>query len=189
MKKQKEPYLKIPAHILNLPQIGFCKKVLLAHIYNFGAKGCQQSNQTMGQIFMVTPRTIERWLSAIKNFILVWSAKGYYRTMWAKSHPQVNPDKNVGDVRQNWRCESDKNGVRVRQNCRTTINNTITENNKRTIASPLPLPAFGQAPATLAYRMQTATCEVERFKARFGRADKAAALTPEQFSGPARPSR
>jgi len=123
MKKQNEPYLKIPAHILNPSQIGLCEKALLAYIYSFGVKGCWQNNEMLAQIFMVSQRTIERWLAAIKQFVFVRNGKGDYRTIWAKSHPQV---------------ASAKNGVRVRQNCRTTINNTITENNKRTIASPSP---------------------------------------------------
>jgi len=89
MKKQKESYLKIPAHILNLSQISPREKMLLAHIYSVGAKGCWQSNQTLAQIYMVSQRTIERWLSVIKKFIYVYNGKGYYRTIWAKSHLQV----------------------------------------------------------------------------------------------------
>jgi len=142
-KTHKEPYLKIPAYILNLSQISLREKVLLAHIYSFSAKGCWQSNETLGQIFMVCPRTIERWLAAIRKFIIVRNGKGYYRTIWAKSHPDFKYDKNVGVVRQNCRCDSDKIVVRLRQNCRTTNNNTITENKKRTIASPSPLPPQG----------------------------------------------
>jgi len=170
MKKQKEPYLKIPAHILNLTQICLCKKVLLVHIYGFGAKGCWQSKETMAEIFMVSQRTIERWLAAIRKFIYAHNGKGYYRTIWAKSHPDFNYDKNVRDVRQNWRSDSDKFGVRVRQDCHTTNNNTITENNKRTIASPSPR-----------YRMQTAAAEIEKFKEKFSRASRLKPLTPQQF--------
>jgi len=36
--KPKELYLKIPYHILNIPGLGLCEKVLLAHIYSFGEK-------------------------------------------------------------------------------------------------------------------------------------------------------
>lgn len=180
-KTHKEPYLKIPAHILNLSQIGLCEKVLLAHIYSFSAKGCWQSNETLGQIFLVCPRTIERWLSAIRKFIIVRNSKGYYRTIWAKSHPDIKYDRNVGVVRQNCRCDSDKIVVRPRQNCRTTNNNTITENKERTIASPSPLPSCGQASATLAYRMRSNSEQIEKFKRNFGRADKIVKLTPQQF--------
>jgi len=178
----------MPAHILNLPQIGLCEKVLLAHIYSFGKRGCWQSNMTMGQIFMVCPRTIERWLAAIRKFIFVRNGKGRYRTIWAKSHPDFKCDGNVGDVRRDCRSDPDKNGIQVRQNHRTTINNTITETNKDTIASPSPLPARGQAPATcqpkaamLQHRMQTAAEQIEKFKANFGRPKKYVTLTPEQF--------
>lgn len=180
-EKRKEPYLKVPAHILNLPKIGLCEKVLLAHIYSFGEKGCWQSNKTMADIFMVSPRTIERWLAAIREFIFVKNSKGYYRTIWAKSHPDFNRDRTVRDLRQDCRSDPDKNGVRVRQNCPTTINNTITENNKRTTASPSPLPACGQAPATLRYRKADAAEQSAKFKARFGRTTDWKPLTPEEF--------
>jgi hypothetical protein len=83
--KQKEPYLKIPAHILNIPHLSLCEKVLLAHIYSFGAKGCYQSNQTFAEIFIVSPSTIRRWLSQIQQFTHVKNPKGYYHTIWAKS--------------------------------------------------------------------------------------------------------
>ncbi len=66
---------------------------------------------------------------------------------------------------------------------RPTINNTIKENNERTIASPTPLPAGGQASATLAHRSQVAAEGLEKFKAHFGRAAVSwTPLTQEQFA-------
>ena len=47
MKPQKERYLKIPYHILNLPGLGLSEKVLLAHIHSYGAKRCWESNATL----------------------------------------------------------------------------------------------------------------------------------------------
>jgi len=41
-KKPKELYLKIPYHILNITDVNLCEKVILAHIYSFGEKGCWQ---------------------------------------------------------------------------------------------------------------------------------------------------
>ena len=35
-----ERYLKIPYHILNIETLDLREKVLLAHIYSFGQKGC-----------------------------------------------------------------------------------------------------------------------------------------------------
>ncbi len=125
MKKHKEPYLKIPAHILNLCGIGLCEKVLLAHIYSFGAKGCWQSNQTLAEVFRVSQGTISRWLSKLKPFIYLKYPKGYCRTIWAKSHPQVEQlRKNDKVVNQN--CSSDlrKSAIRLPQKCATTNNNT-----------------------------------------------------------------
>jgi len=188
-KKQKEPYLKIPAHILNLAQTGLCGKVLLAHIYSFGTKGCWQSNKTLAELFMVSADTISRWIAKIKPFIYLKNSKGYYRTLWAKSHPDViESGKDAEGPRQNGSFDLAKSAIRLRQNCRTTNNHTITEDYKRTMASPSPLPACGQAPATcppsaatLQYRRQAAAAEIEKFKKYFGRADRLKPLTPQQF--------
>jgi hypothetical protein len=181
-KKLKEPYLKMPAHILNLTQIGLCEKVLLAHIYSFGEKGCWQSNKTLAEIFMTNTRTVSRWINKIRNFIYVKNPKGYYRTLWAKSHPQVRAylDETGQLPGQKASADMDKNGHRVGRNCPTTITNTITENNKRTIASPSPLPAAGRAPATLQQRKADALETFERFRALFGRAKQWTPLSAEE---------
>ena len=178
----------MPAHILNLPQIGLCEKVLLAHIYSFGSGGSSQSSETMGKIFMVCPRTIERWLTAMREFIFVRNGKGYYRTIWAKSQPDSKRGRNVGNLRQDCRSSPDRNGIQIQENFRTTINNAITETNTGTTASPLPLPASGQAlapcprsAAMLRHRKRTAREQMQRFKSHFGWPKKQVLLTPEQF--------
>ena len=204
MKKRKEPYLKMPAHILNLTQIGLCEKVLLAHIYSFGEKGCWQSNETMAQIFMVSASTISRWLARIKRFVHVKHPQGYCRTLWAKSHPDVieavrcgaelgranaaDHSKSAQAPAQNCAADQIKSAISVTQTCATTNNHTITETKKDTIASPSPLPARGQAPATwppkaamLQHRVQAAAEQVEKFTGRFGRPKKPLKLTLEQF--------
>ena len=111
-----EPYLKIPEHILKLDGLGLSEKVLLAHIYSFGTKGCWQSNATLGRILQASERTISRWLAALigAGLLHVKNRNGYYRTMWARSHPQVRaiatwyrehagPAANAGPVRQDGR--------------------------------------------------------------------------------------
>jgi hypothetical protein len=189
-KKVKEQYLKIPYHILNIQALGLCEKVLLAHIYSFGRKGCWQSNATLAEIFMTKERTMSRWIQAIKKYIYIKNSKSYYRTMWAKSHPDVKASaslsyrdrkvskiqtdtisdyaKNGEHVRQKLRSEYAKNGFRVRQNCPTTNNNTIKETIEKTIAAPSPLPAGGQAPAPLEDRKRGLHEELEDFKRGFG---------------------
>ena len=86
-----QPYLKIPAHILNLPNLALSEKVLLAHIYSFGARGCWQSNATLARVFHTSDRTISRWLAALlrAKLLLAKNPKGYYRTLWVLSHPDV----------------------------------------------------------------------------------------------------
>jgi len=183
MKRQKEPYLKIPVHILNLRQISADEKMLLAHIYSFGAKGCWQSNQTLVDIFMVSTDTVSRWIAKIRTFIYLKNAKGYYCTIWAKSHPQVvHLGKNAEGPRQDWSFDLGKSAFGLRQRCRNTNNNTITENNKRTIASPAPLALLKAGTlATLIYRKQNAAAEIENFKEKFGQATRLKPLTPQQF--------
>ncbi|RKY24114.1 MAG: hypothetical protein DRP62_04505, partial [Planctomycetota bacterium] len=70
-KTPRERYLAIPYHILNLSDIGLCQKVLLAHIYSFGQKGCWQSNKTLAEIFMVSAKTTSRWISTIHKHIYI----------------------------------------------------------------------------------------------------------------------
>jgi len=197
MKKLKEPYLKIPAHILNLGQIGSGEKILLAHIHSFGVRSCWQSNQTLAQIYMVSVPTICRRLNRIKDFIYVKHPHGRGRRLWSKSHPDVieavrsgvkldqilpaNLIKSGELAVQNCTNNPIKSAILINQKCVPTNNHTITDTKKDTIASPSPLPAGGQASATLAYRMQSAACEIENFKRRFGRAGKAVKMTPQQF--------
>jgi len=177
MKKQVEPYLKIPDHILSIRDLAPGEKMLLAHICSFGVKGCWQSNQTLAEIFMTSPPTITRWLRRIRAYTYIRNGKGYYRTIWAKE-----VFKNEQGPAQNGISDLIKSDRRVGQIRSTTINNTITENNERTIVSPTPTPAGGQASATLEHRRGVSAEGLEKFKAHFGRA--AVSWTPlsqEQF--------
>ena len=191
-KEPKELYLKVPYHILNIPGLGLCEKVLLAHIYSFGEKGCWQSNATLAEIFMVCPRTISLWIAKLarSNLIHTKSPKGYYRTIWAKSHPKVreasmlwyrkqkvsNPDKetNVDCAKScaqdsnNLRGQCAKSGDRAGKILRTTNNKTMKETTSKTTAPPSPLPAGGQAPAVLSERKNMAVRSIKDFKKQFG---------------------
>jgi len=191
-KVPKELYLKIPYHILNIPDLGLCEKVLLAHIYSFGEKGCWQSNSTLGDIFMVCPRTISLWISKLarSNLIQTKSPKGYYRTIWAKSHPKVseasmlwyrkqkvsNPDKEASvDCAKsraldgnNLRGQCAQSGNGPGKILRTTNNKTKKDIISRTTAPPSPLPAGGQASAVLTERKDMAVRSIEEFKKKFG---------------------
>ena len=185
-KKPTELYLKVPYHILNIPGLGLCEKVLLAHIYSFGGKGCWQSNATLAGIFMTSSRTIKRWFAKIvrADLVQVKSRKGYYRTIWARSHPDVRAaaelyyrgKKLAPKQDQNCPASRDKTGpasgpdrvLRLGQKCPTTNNTTKKETIPETTAPPSPLPAGGQAPAVLAERKSQAVHGIEEFKKRFG---------------------
>ena len=196
--KTKERYLAIPYHILNLSGIALAQKVLLSHIYSFAAKGCWQSNETLAKIFMVNPFTISRWLSSIRKYLMVKNPKGYSRTMWASSHPDVklassahktdkhNPvrlNKFVKEPQQNQQGNLGKSAILLQQKPQTTNNKTNRETNRATKAPPSPLPAGGQASAVLAEREKQDLAEIERFKKTFGLGPKRkwTPLSEEQF--------
>lgn len=90
-----EEYLKVPYDILEIAEVGLSKKILLAHIYSFGAKGCCQSNATLAELFMTSACTISRWLVKLAKFIYVKNSKTCRRTLWAKSHPDVSAQANI----------------------------------------------------------------------------------------------
>jgi hypothetical protein len=176
-KKIEEYYLMLPYHILNLRGLSLSEKVLLSHIYSFGDKGCWQSNETIARIYMICRRTVSIWLANLVKLELVQvkSAKGYYRTMWAKSHPKVkdaarlwykseqidNPitqtnakssqpsAKSSPEVGKNLHSQCAKSRIRLRKNLRTTNNTTITETNIDTIAPPSPSPRSSGAQSAL----------------------------------------
>jgi len=188
-------YLAIPYHILNLRGIGLCQKVLLAHIYSFNQKGCYQSNKTLADIFMVSPCTISRWIADVRTHLYIKNPKGYYRTMWAKAHPEVQAavvrwhksDKacpvHSGKFEQHVMQKSDsdfgKSKTGLTHRCGTTNNNTNRETNKETTAPLPPMPAGGQAAAVLTDRKRQNLAEVGKFKKSFGR--RGPKLTKEQF--------
>ncbi len=209
-KKQQERYLKIPYHILNIDNMDLREKVLLAHIYSFGEKGCWQSNATLAEMFFVKDRTISRWVRVLKKAgLILWvHPKGRYRTLWAKSHPGVRTAQELFYMKEKISKEAvvkghaaeilqrhhfpegmDKTGVptatnqcfQVRQNC-PHINNTIKKDiTGKTTAPPPPMPAGGQAPAVLADRKQAAQANIERFGKTFGSAKSWQPLSEEEF--------
>jgi len=197
--KPKEPYLKIPYHILNIRDLGLPEKVLLAHIYSFGKKGCWQSNETLGEIFFVNGRTISRWITQIKKsgYVIWVHPKGRYRTIWAKSHPAVRQASTLLHMGQEISREAVLKGhaaaillrqdcrggidgpvaatttnqcKQVRQNCLHTNNTTKKDTMEKTTAPPSPLPAGGQTPAVLAERRNADVRRIMDFTRSFGRA-------------------
>jgi hypothetical protein len=195
-KGRRDRYLAITYSILNLRGIGLCQKVLLAHIYSFGQKGCYQSNETLAEIFMVSPYTISRWIAHVRKYLYVKNPKGYYRTMWAKAHPEVqataercrksggNCTSHLGKSKEHvvQKSGSDfaKSEAGLEQRCVTTNNKTNIETNKETTTPLPPLPAGGQAAAALTDRKKQSLAEIEKFKRSFGQ-QAGKPLTEEEF--------
>jgi len=88
-KGKVDRYLAIPYHILGMRDIGPGEKILLAHIHGFGARGCWSSNKTLGQMLQLSPCTISRMIGKIRRYVWIKNPKGYYRTIWSRSHPAV----------------------------------------------------------------------------------------------------
>lgn len=196
-EKQQEHYLKVPNHILNIRGLGKGEKMLLAHIYSYGRKGCWEKNDTLGQMFFRSPRTISGWVSNLKKggHILWLHPKGFYRTFWAKSHPDVKqaatllyrnreiPKSEVvsgqakstllrknlpSEYAENCEVTAQKPVVPLRKKLLQTNNTTNKETTGGTTATPTPLPAAGQAPALLEDRKAGAITAVEQLKRNFG---------------------
>ena len=194
-KEARERYLVIPYNILNLRGIGLCEKVLLAHIYSFGAKGCWQSNATLAEVLMVSPRTVTQYIARLRRekLVQIKCPKGYYRTIWAKAHPEVaaavqlsyrgtKADKSANHHSRKGPSQCAINGVRPGRNLLPTNNTTTKETKRETIATPSPLPAGGQAPALLKERARDNLARIERLKHEFGKSGKPyRPLTEQQF--------
>jgi len=188
----------MPNHILNIEGLGKGEKMLLAHIYSFGRKGCWQSNETLGKLFFRKARTISTWIGNLKQgrHILWLHPKGYYRTLWAKSHPDVGGSDTLlyrdGEIsktkviyvitesiplRRNQRSDCAENGevsapkdcIPLRRKLLPTNNITSEETNGDKSATPSPLPAGGQASALLADRTAGYISCIEQLSRKFGR--------------------
>ena len=201
-EKPKENYLKIPNHIRNISTLGYGAKELLAHIYSFGRNGCWQKNETLGKMFYRSTRTITDWIAELKKgrHILWVSGKGYYRTFYAKTHPDVKsaqtlvyrgkeiPKSKVvsgqtestqlrrklpSGLEENCQVTSQKSVIPLSRKPLHTNNITKKETTKKTFdATPTPLPAGGQAPALLEDRKSERQASIEQFKQKLGRAGR-----------------
>ena len=201
-KKTKEPYCIAPMHIVADSELNSNCKLLLIYIYSFGAKGCWQSNETLAKIFCTTPKSISRWVSQIKKYLYIKCPKGYYRTFWAKSHPDVQENfkllyrgkeidkptqnalpKNVHQRTQQPAGQYDKSAIRPGQKYPTTNKTTNTETIEKTIDPAVPMPAGGQAPPALEYRTQARVESLNQFMDNFGstRKKRAEPLPEEEF--------
>ncbi len=183
-RPKSELYLKIPYHILNIPKLRPAEKVLLAHIYSFGAKGCWQSNETLATMFMITPRTITKYIANLqkKGLVQIDCPKGYYRKIHAKSHPdvkagsqfkykckEVEKSSNLHRTKQRGQCAKER--FRLSKKLLPTNNKTIKETIREIGATPTPAHPKG-APALLVERERKAGEEIQKFMKSFGRGKK-----------------
>jgi transposase len=208
-KKAKERYLKVPYHILNMTGIGLSQKVLYAHIYSYGVKGCWEANDTLAKMFFVGERTITDWVTKLKKAGCIWwlHPKGRYRTFWAKSHPDVKSAKTLlymdeeiskeavisghakvllgrnlpGGIEETCGATRKNDRIQVGRNLLHTNNTTKKDTNRKTTATPPPLPAGGQAPALLEERKKESISRVEQLKRKVGRVPRRVKLTPAEI--------
>jgi hypothetical protein len=183
--KKRAEGLWMRNEILNIRALDDSEKMLLAHFDSFGTKGCYQSNGTLAEIFLAKPRTIRRRIATINKAGLIYikCPKGYYRTIWVKSNPEVREavklwyrGKEIAKPDgQEWPTNMAKSGQPSRpksvfrhgQICPTTYTRLDTET-KRETATPAPLPAGGQASALLEDRKAGVIADVEQLRKSFG---------------------
>jgi len=169
--KPVEQYLKVPYRILGLAEganLNYGPLLLLAHVYSFGGKGCWQSNKQLSLFFQRTTRTVTGWIAELssKGLIYIKNPKGYYRTIWAKDHPDVSKatkawadSQNSGSGTKKLSNVLEETFQRVRRkaasdlevSCAGLRRNLPTINrdkkDKKETTPPAPMPAGGQASA------------------------------------------
>ena len=166
----------------------------------WSAKGLYKANDTIAKEYMTTERTVSRWIAKIVKggFVYVKNPKGYYRTLWVKSHPEVKAANKLwyrseeiskNRLRQNCLTNSDKNSEasrtnhvsRLSQKCPPTYKETNKETNRETKATSSPLPAGGQASPLLQDRESGQQATIKQYKRNFGEADPTEKLTDAEF--------
>jgi hypothetical protein len=150
-KTKINPYFKVTYKMLGLEGIRSAEQLLLAHIHNFGTKGCWQSNKQLADKFNTSPSTITRRLKKLHKYIIKLNPQGAYRIMWSTTNYNKRPNnisKNAEVPMQ--KCVSNiSNSADIpKQNC-VTYNNSIIKNiTDGTIASPCPRPSESGSAAT-----------------------------------------
>ena len=210
---EKSRGLWIPYHILNIPKakLGYGEKMINAHIYSFGRKGCWEGNDTLGEMFFVTGRTISTWIANLKKAgCIFWvHPKGRYRTIWAKSHPDVKTATTLlymgeeiskeavakghaaeillrrhlrGGIEETFLPTTKDDCNQVGRNLLHTNNTTYKDISREATATPSPLPAGGQAPALLNDRKDEMVAQLEQQKKSIGLGARrrTAELTPAE---------
>jgi len=183
-QREKDHGLWIPNKILNIPRndIKELGKMVFAHIYSFGKKGCWQSNNTIAKMFQVSDRAITKVISDMKEADLVHikNPKGYFRTIWAKNHPDVIKAVKVwhtsGKDRKKLLSKLAENGKMTTQNIEAGLGKEHPTTNKgtkkETKAVTLPLPAGGQASQLLKDRQSEYIVDIGKFASGFGKPPK-----------------
>ncbi|MBA7484472.1 hypothetical protein ES707_19999 [subsurface metagenome] len=93
VKKSITKGLWVPQEILSIPadQLGWLGKLVCGRIYSYGAKGCYESNATLGRYFGVSLRRIAFAMEQIRSLPLTYSIKlrGRPTCYWLRCSPKV----------------------------------------------------------------------------------------------------
>ncbi len=85
--------LWVPQEILSISadQLGWLGKLVCGRIYSYGAKGCYESNATLGRYFGVSLRRIAFAMEQIRSLPLTYSIKlrGRPTCYWLRCSPKV----------------------------------------------------------------------------------------------------
>ncbi|MBL7153903.1 MAG: hypothetical protein ISS79_09310 [Phycisphaerae bacterium] len=149
-KRKSGKGLWIPQSILKADGLNAGHKLLYAHIYSFGERGCWQTDEQLRIEFgLNNARTIQRWLSALKEsgLLTIQCTQSRYRKIWASDNPAVkaaqkhHTESNL--LRQKCPSSLTKVSELPRHNRPTT--NTKTNTNTNTGGDGSPTPGKGQA--------------------------------------------
>lgn len=158
-KPEKKEGLWVPKEFTIVTNLNWGEKMILAHIFSFGTRGCYQCNGTLAKLYGVCDKTISRIVNKliVDEEIIVKAPRSQYRTLWACSHPQVKagePLTYVGKLIRNplgQKCPSrlgnngKVTGTKSNQSPPPKCPSTYKGTYKKTITMSSPSPAVGQA--------------------------------------------
>ncbi len=97
--KKKRHHWKMPKRLWHLPRqtLNFQQKHLLSFIWWCAPKGCHCWNGRLAKRFKVSGRSIQRWLTRLKqlNLIAIGHPDGRGRTIWPRYQVQPPVSKPV----------------------------------------------------------------------------------------------
>ena len=141
-KKPRKLGLWVPLGILKMSFLAAEDKLFYAYVYSFGARGCWQTDEQIGESFGRCERTIQRYKTNCKKaglFKIIHEGSPR-RRIWAKDHPKFKAAQKMYAEQLRQTCQSRTTDLSEspRQNCPTTNKDTNKSTNTERGGSPSP---------------------------------------------------